>query len=182
MEDSPEHAGPQARSAPAAQSGSRDRLVRAIGVFKLVKAAVLAPLGAAALLGVPERVIHSGVRALAWSGAMSAHHVVRSAIARLQALNDHDMHELGGALLAYAAVFILEGVGLLRRRRWAEWLTVVVTASFIPFEIYELARRPGAGKVIALVLNAAIAAYLAWRRLREHAAAHPRARSRFRPA
>jgi len=182
MEDSPGRSAPQARSAPIGGSGSRDRLVRAIGVFKLVKAAVLAPLGAAALLGAPERIIQSAVHALAWTGALFAHPVVRSAVARLQSLNDRDMHELGGAFLAYAAVFIVEGVGLLRRRRWAEWLTVVVTASFIPFEIYELARRPGAGKVIALVLNVAIAAYLAWRRLHEHATAHPRSPSHFHPA
>jgi len=55
---------------------------------------------------------------------------------------------------------------------------VVVTASFIPFEIWELTRRPGGGKVVALAVNAAIVVYLAWRRVRAEA---PRV-SRFRPA
>ena len=55
---------------------------------------------------------------------------------------------------------------------------MIVTASFIPFEIYELARRPGVGKVVAIAINVAIVAYLAWRR----AAADARAVSRFRAA
>jgi uncharacterized membrane protein (DUF2068 family) len=91
-------------------------------------------------------------------------------LSRFLALDLRDLREIGAAFIAYAAVFVVEGVGLLRRRRWAEWLTVIVTASFIPFEIYELARRPGVAKVIALALNVAIAAYLAWRRMRDRAA------------
>jgi uncharacterized membrane protein (DUF2068 family) len=150
-------------------SQGRDRLVAAIGVFKLVKAAILAALGVAALLGVPADMVRSIVHRLSWTGALSGHHVVQAFFARTLALTDHDLRQIGAACLGYAAVFVVEGVGLLRRRRWAEWLTVIVTASFIPFEIYELARRPGAGKVSAIALNAAIVVYLTWRRVRAHA-------------
>ena len=39
-------------------------------------------------------------------------------------------------------------------------MTVGVTASFIPFEVYEIVEHFGPGKVVALVLNVAIAGYL----------------------
>jgi uncharacterized membrane protein (DUF2068 family) len=159
-------------------SPRRDRLVAAIGVFKLIKAAVLGPLGVAVLLGVRETFVQSVALRLRWTGALSGHHLVRMALARLLSLDNHDLREIGAAFIAYAVVFVVEGVGLLRRRGWAEWMTVIVTASFIPFEIYELARRPGAGKVFAIALNAAIVAYLAWRRARAHALRV----SHFRPA
>jgi uncharacterized membrane protein (DUF2068 family) len=159
-------------------SPRREWLVAAIGVFKLVKASVLAPLGVAALMGLPEPLVRSVVRVLRWTGALSGHHAVRATFAHVLSMNDHTLHEIGVACLGYAAVFLVEGVGLLRRRRWAEWLTVIVTASFIPFEIYELVHRPGVGKAIAIALNAAIVAYLVWLRVRAHA---PRA-SHFRPA
>jgi len=142
------------------------RLVFLIGVFKLVKATLLALVGAGALVGVPDAVVRSILAALQWIGAIG-HQAVDVAVARLIYANDHEMHELAIASLAYGAVFLVEGVGLLRRRRWAEWLTVVVTASFIPFEIYELVRHPGAGKVAALALNLAIVVYLAVRRLKD---------------
>ena len=149
-------------------SASRgDRLVSIIGAFKLVKAALLATLGVAALRGVPETIVRSGMLEVGWTGALSGHHEIRQMLVRLSA-DGHALREIAAACLIYAAVFLVEGVGLLRRRRWGEWLTVIVTASFIPFEVYELLRRPRIGKLIAIALNVAIGAYLAWRRARAH--------------
>src|SRR5215470_16145433 len=51
-----------------------------------------------------------------------------------------ELHIDAGALV-YAALLSTEGIGLLLRRRWAEYFTVLVTGSFIPLELYELARR-----------------------------------------
>ena len=69
-------------------------------------------------------------------------------------------------LFAYAALFTVEGFGLWFQKRWGEWLTVVATTSFIPFEIYELIRRATAMRAALLVTNIAIVIYLAWRRAR----------------
>jgi uncharacterized membrane protein (DUF2068 family) len=66
-------------------------------------------------------------------------------------------------MFVYASVFMVEGVGLIARRRWAEWFTVLVTASFVPLEIYEIARHPDAIRIAALVVNLAIVAYLVMR-------------------
>lgn len=156
----------------------RGPLVAAIGVFKLLKAMVLAPLGVASLLGWSEELVRSVADRLRWTGALSGNHVVQAAVGRLLSLDTRDLREIGAAFVVYAGVFVVEGIGLLRGRPWAEWLTVIVTASFIPFEVYELTRRPGVGKVIAIAVNAAIVAYLAWRRVR----AHESRISQFRPA
>ena len=154
-------------------------MVVAIGVFKLIKAALLVPLGIATISGLPAALVQSAALRLRWTGALSGHPFVQTLATRFLALDVRDLREIGAAFIAYALVFVVEGVGLLRRRRWAEWLTVIITASFIPFEIYELVRRPGAGKVVAIGLNTAIAVYLASRRMRAAEAAH---RSHFRPA
>jgi hypothetical protein len=53
-----------------------------------------------------------------------------------------------------------EAVWLWLGRRWAEYLTFVATAVFVPYEIYELAKSVSALKVLALVINLAIVAYL----------------------
>lgn len=144
-----------------------DRLVVLIGVFKLVKCALLIALGVGGLIGLATG--GSLMHAAAWTGALGGHHVLRHAVARLASLSNGEQRALAIAAFGYAALFAVEGAGLILRRRWAEWLTVFVTASFIPFEIYELVRRPGAGKIVALALNVAIVAYLTWRRLTERA-------------
>jgi uncharacterized membrane protein (DUF2068 family) len=161
-----------------------DRVVVFIGVFKLLKSALLMALGAAALWGVPAAALDRALHASRWTGALSGHRTVRDAVVKLLSMDAHTMRDLGVACLCYAAVFLVEGVGLLRGRRWAEWLTVVVTVSFMPVETYELVRHGGAGELAALVINGAIAVYLVRRRLRARApGAHTRAHvSRFRAA
>jgi uncharacterized membrane protein (DUF2068 family) len=153
--------------------GRRAGLVVAIGGFKLVKAALLTSAGTATLLESPQRMAGQAERIVATLGIGAGRSMIERLLGKVWALNPSEARGLAALALAYAAVFVVEGVGLVLQRRWAEWLTVFVTASFIPVEIYELARHPGAGKVVTLVVNVAIVAYLVWRRLEERAGARP---------
>jgi uncharacterized membrane protein (DUF2068 family) len=67
---------------------------------------------------------------------------------------------LGVVALFYAALFMTEGVGLWRERRWAEYLTVIATGSLIPFEIYEIAHRFTLIRIATFVINVAVVVYL----------------------
>jgi uncharacterized membrane protein (DUF2068 family) len=70
------------------------------------------------------------------------------------------LHELGAVLLVYAAVEGIEAVGLWYQRRWAEYLTFLVTTSLLPLEIYEIVTRTTVLKVLAFVINVAVVIYL----------------------
>jgi hypothetical protein len=59
-----------------------------------------------------------------------------------------------------AKLELTEGIGMLRRKRWAEWLTVVATALLVPFEAYELVRHPSWLKAIGITVNVLIVVYL----------------------
>jgi uncharacterized membrane protein (DUF2068 family) len=83
----------------------------------------------------------------------------------------HDLHDLfaisianlylaGSAVAAYALLEGTEAVGLWLGRRWAEYLTFLATVIFVPYEIYELTKSVSALKVLTLVINLAIVAYL----------------------
>jgi len=61
---------------------------------------------------------------------------------------------------AFAAVEAVEAVGLWRNRRWAEYLTFVVTTALIPYEIYELTLKVSVLKLVAFVLNVLVVVYL----------------------
>jgi uncharacterized membrane protein (DUF2068 family) len=145
----------------------RNRVIVVIGVFKLIKAALLITLGIAGLAAVPSELAQHVRHLAGWMGISPGRHALAHFLGKLSAFDDHMARKLAVASLCYAAVFLVEGIGLLSRQRWAEWLTVVVTASFIPIEIYEGVEHFGASKVVALVLNVAILGYLLWRRITE---------------
>jgi uncharacterized membrane protein (DUF2068 family) len=63
-------------------------------------------------------------------------------------------------LLGYGVLEGVEAVGLWLARRWAEYLTVVATAAFLPLEVYELAEHTTATKIGAFALNIAVVVYL----------------------
>lgn len=62
--------------------------------------------------------------------------------------------------VVYAVIEWTEAYGLWRERRWAEYLTVVATAGFLPLEIHELIQRITAVRVLALVVNVALIVWL----------------------
>ena len=65
-------------------------------------------------------------------------------------------------LLGYGAVQLAEGVGLFLLKRWGEYLAVVATSAFLPFEVYELVDKVTPLRIGALILNLAAVAYLLW--------------------
>jgi uncharacterized membrane protein (DUF2068 family) len=142
-----------------------DRVVALIGIFKLIKAALLIALGIAGLAAVPSDLAHRARHAIAWMGISPGRHTLSHLLGKLGSFDGGTARKLAVASLCYAAIFLVEGIGLLSKQRWAEWLTVGVTASFIPIEIYEAVEHFGPGKIVALILNFAILIYLVWRRI-----------------
>jgi uncharacterized membrane protein (DUF2068 family) len=74
----------------------------------------------------------------------------------------HTLSLIAVGLFAYAALQIVEGVGLWMLKRWGEYVAVVATSAFIPLEVYELIERVTFLRVGALIVNLAAVAYLVW--------------------
>ena len=87
---------------------------------------------------------------------------VAALLARLDLVTDHQLRVLSGITFLFSGLFIMEGVGLFFRKRWAEYLTIVVTASFIPVELFESIKNFGPAKFILLIMNVVIVGCLLW--------------------
>jgi uncharacterized membrane protein (DUF2068 family) len=72
------------------------------------------------------------------------------------------LYEAGAVVVAYGALEATEMVGLWLTKRWAEYLTLVATVVFIPFEVYELTSSVSILKLVTFVINVAIGGYLLW--------------------
>jgi uncharacterized membrane protein (DUF2068 family) len=90
----------------------------------------------------------------------SSNHGVVYDLRRLFAVNVVSLYAVGAGIAAYAVLEGAEAAGLWLGRRWAEYLTFIATVIFVPYEVYELTRGISVLKVLALVINLAIVAYL----------------------
>lgn len=143
--------------------GQKAGVVRLIGAFKLLKGILLLAVGFGAL-----KLLHEDVAAKveSWLGHWHvdpSNQYFTALVRKIANIDEKNAVLMIAATLFYAAIFLTEGIGLLLRKRWAEMLTVIVTASFIPLEVYHLVRHFSAMKIVVLVINAAIVVYLVCR-------------------
>lgn len=148
----------------------RDRVVlRLIAVNRFLHFVGLALISAAILLfranreHFRERVLRAIADLTGTSAAAStATHGLRHDVERLFSVRSDRLPLFAVIAAGYALVELVEAVGLWRTRRWAEYLTLIVTASLLPLEVYELMNHVTPLKITAIVVNTAIVVYLLW--------------------
>lgn len=146
----------------------RDKIVlRLIAVNRAVHFLVLGALGVAILAFSANRAeLHTRVyRVIAdLGGGTAAHgasgHGLLHEVDKLFTLDASRLQLFAAVALAYAAIEGIEAVGLWLGKRWAEYLTLLVTASLLPVEVYELTHNLSPLKILTFVLNVAVVAYL----------------------
>jgi uncharacterized membrane protein (DUF2068 family) len=75
-------------------------------------------------------------------------------------IDDKMLRRVSAVLFAYAGLGLIEGIGLYLEKVWAEYLTLIITASFLPFEIFEVIRRLTWIRGGLLLLNVLVFLYL----------------------
>lgn len=144
---------------PSHPSGSRGLLF--IAAFKLSKAALLLAVAIGAL-----NLVHKDVAAdlARWADLVRidpGNVFIRHLFNRVSVLDDAHLKVLSASTFFYAGLTLTEGVGLALRRRWAEFFSIILTISFIPIELWEIHRHATIPKLVLLILNLAVVAYLA---------------------
>lgn len=149
-----------------AHSNSR-RLLRIIAFFKFIKAALLIATGIGALRLVNHNIYEDATELVARYHLNPGNHFVAHLLERTTSITPKHLHELGIIAFVYSALFLAEGIGLWSLKRWGEWITVVITGSLLPFEVYEVWHKFSLGKTAVLVFNVAVVVYLIVRLKRE---------------
>ena len=137
-------------------------VLRTIALYKIVKVVLLL---AVAYGELRLRDASLAAKLLSWAQARPyglEHRIVTQLLEWFSGLSVPRINALRIVTLAYAGVFAVEGVGLWMQKRWAEWLTTIITASLIPLEAWEMFFRPTIGKAVILLTNIAVVAYLVW--------------------
>ncbi len=151
-----------------ASEGRRDSGLYLIGIFKLGKALLFLGIGFGALHFVHHDLGDALERLVALFRFDPENHIVSLVLGKAEQLSHHRLRQISLFTCLYAGLAMTEGIGLLMRKTWAEYLTLWLSVSFIPWECYELSRHPDLWHVSILLMNVAITSYLVWLLRRKH--------------
>jgi uncharacterized membrane protein (DUF2068 family) len=140
--------------------------LRVIGAGKVLKALTLIVIGISVL-----RLIHTGfgdqmaqlADLMRYSPESKLIHWIFD---KASLLTDQRLEQVAAVAMVYGATELVESYGLLMRRTWGEYLTLILTAMFLPLDIYELFDHFTWVKLAFTVLNVLVVWYLAWLILR----------------
>jgi uncharacterized membrane protein (DUF2068 family) len=152
-----------ARTSPRAKTAARkrhDRWLVLIAFFKFAEALffILIGLGAHRLL---HKDIADEIDALARHLRFNPESkLINFILDRASLVNDPMLHRIGLAAYGYSALCIVEGLGLYLEKAWGEFFTLAITASFLPWEVFEVFRHLTWLHVGLLIINVLVFIYL----------------------
>jgi len=144
----------------------QNRWLELIAIYKLLQAMLLVAVGVGAL-----RLLHKDVADVLSNLAQNLHfssegRLVQFLLDHAAMMDDKLLRRISIFVFCYAAVGALEGIGLMYEKVWAEYLTAIITASFLPLEIMELMHRVTWLREALFVVNLAVLVYLVYHLLR----------------
>jgi uncharacterized membrane protein (DUF2068 family) len=140
---------------------NRNRWLIAIGVLKLLKALLFVSMGFGVINLLHKDIADVLLRAITALRFDPENRFVNMLLEKSALLNPHRLKEISFAIFLYAALDIIEGTGLVLEKVWAEYFTLILTGSFLPWEIYEIIRHVTVLKVVLTILNLLVFIYLA---------------------
>jgi len=152
-----------ARTSPAEKWVTpHDRGLVAIGAFKLLESIFFFLVGIGVLHLIGKDLEDEALKLAGRLRVDPDGRLVSWVLDHIDSITAHRLKQIGIATFFYAGLRILEGVGLVMEKLWAEYLTVGATTIFLPWEVYEIIHKPDWMRIGLLVTNLAVLAYLTW--------------------
>lgn len=156
---------------------SQLKALRAVATVEFVKGLVVLLAGFGVLSLVHRDAWDVADSLLEWLRVSPATHYAQVFLNLADQVTDSKLWMVAIGALAYSSLRFAEAYGLWFERAWAEWLAMVSGAIYLPFEIYEIARRADALNVTIFLINLAVVLYMVY--LRWDARMH---RNAYQPA
>jgi|WetSurMetagenome_2_1015567.scaffolds.fasta_scaffold379452_2 uncharacterized membrane protein (DUF2068 family) len=131
-----------------------------IAAFKLAQALLFAAVGVGVLRLVHKDVGDELQRFVDHLRFNTEPRFINFLLERAEIIDDDMLRRIGAAVFIYAGLDLVEGIGLYFEKTWAEYLTLVVTASFLPWELFEVFGRITPIRISLLTVNALVFVYL----------------------
>ena len=134
--------------------------IRVIAVFKLVKCALFL----CSALAI-SRILRFGFDDAVADMLTILHvdpqsHWLHFLLTKALGINPDTFRLIAIGSFLYAALYLIEGIGLWLDRPWVEWLTIIGSLCLVPIESYEIFERLTLTRISILVANLIIVGFL----------------------
>jgi uncharacterized membrane protein (DUF2068 family) len=156
----------QGQGAEAVSSEERgsmhDNGLLLIGLFKLSKALFFFCAGLGVIHFMNKDLTEEVLKLAAALRRDPEGRMVQLVLEKVDLVDIHTLRRLEFFTFGYSGLALTEGIGLLLEKVWAEYLTLLLTISFLPWELFELIRHATWMRFGLLALNLAVLGYLVW--------------------
>ena len=151
---------PRSPSKSRTRGKRHNRLLLLIALYKFLYALFFIAIGIGA-----HRLLHKD---LADEIDLFARHLrfnpesrlVSFVLEKASLVNDPLLRRIGLFAYCYAAITLAEGIGLYLEKAWGEFLTLAITASFLPWELFEIYRHVSWIHIGLFAINVLVFLYL----------------------
>jgi uncharacterized membrane protein (DUF2068 family) len=151
---------PRSSSLNRPRGKRHNRLLLLIAIYKLLYALFFIAIGIGA-----HRLLHKDLadeidlfaRHLRFNPES---HLVSFVLEKASLVNDPVLRRIGFFAYCYAAITLAEGIGLYLEKAWGEFLTLAITASFLPWELFEIYRHVSWIRIGLFAINILVFLYL----------------------
>jgi uncharacterized membrane protein (DUF2068 family) len=149
----------------AQRAGHSMLLIRIIAIDKFIKGACLLIIGTFILHMIRDDknlhdTLHDFINDLRIDPNNKHIHIL---LEKTLGVSEHTLRLFYVGTLIYAGLYLVEGLGLFFDKAWAEWMTIIATALFLPLEILEIYRVVTLFRIIVFILNILMLIYLGLR-------------------
>lgn len=137
-----------------------DQWIIAIGIFKLIQAVLFVLLGIGAIRLLHKDLVAETERFILAMRFNPEGHFVNLLLERVAMIDPHRLKQISAAIFGIAALDAIEGTGLVLEKAWAEFVTLILTASFLPWEVVEIIRHDTWIRIALTIINFAVVVYL----------------------
>lgn len=149
---------------PEERRAAQLKALRAVATIEFIKGLVVLLAGFGVLSFLHRDAWDVAESFLEWLHVSPETHYAQVFLNLADQITDSKLWFVAAGALAYSALRFAEAYGLWFERVWAEWLALVSGAIYLPFEVYEIFRRPDTIRIAIFLINLAVVLYMAYLR------------------
>jgi uncharacterized membrane protein (DUF2068 family) len=138
----------------------RNKWLLLIAIYKLGQALLFIAVGVGLLRLLHKDIEDELTRLIEHLRFNPESKLINFILIKASIVDDRMLRRVSEVFFAYAGLGMVEGIGLYLEKGWAEYLTLIITGSFLPWEIWEVIRRLTWIRAGLLLVNVLVFLYL----------------------